>query len=492
MDYLDPVKKKAHKRRLYLGYGLMAIVVAFATVILVYLGSGFYVDRQTGTLIQNGQILVASRPEGAEIYLNDKLQRPKTTGKLVVPSGSYNVRVQKDGYKPWALNVSLDGGYIERLDYVLLVPEKLSPTIAQTFSDTPKQVIQSPDKRFVALTFAEKPNSVFLYDLVRPELAPTELSVPQTNFRDPAKPALLHIAEWSNDNKHMLLTQSDATGAVLDYLLISRDSNEASINISQRLGLTSQELRLIDGRRDEYFVYDAQQKILQMATLDDPILKLRLSDVHAYRAVNEDIILYITSSVTPLKVAARLTDGWEKTYLIRELPQDGGYMYDVAKLGSTTVVGVGARTDNKVAVYRNPVGYLKANPDRTLPLAVTMLHIENPLALSFSADNSVIMVRNSTKIATHYFEEDKTTRFDTPIALSPSANVRWLDGKHLVIATATQSKLLDFDGTNVIDVGTTSEQFGLYTDSNVRNVYTFSPTQKPFNIYKTSLLVAEK
>ncbi len=67
MDYLDPVKKKAHKRRLYLGYGLMAIVVAFATIILVYLGSGFYVDRQTGALIQNGQILVASRPEGAEI-----------------------------------------------------------------------------------------------------------------------------------------------------------------------------------------------------------------------------------------------------------------------------------------------------------------------------------------------------------------------------------------------------------------------------------------
>jgi hypothetical protein len=492
MDYLDPVKKKAHRRRLYIGYGLMAIVVAFSTVILVYLGSGFVVDRQTGTLIQNGQILVASRPEGADIYLNDKLQKPKTTGKLTVPGGAYNIRIQKDGYRPWSLNVSLDGGYIERLDYVLLLPQILSPTIAQTFPETPKQMMQSPDKRYIAMLFVEKPNSVFLYDLVRPELAPAELTLPQTTFRDPAVPAALRIEEWSTDNKHVLLTQQNQAAVVTDYVLVSRDTNEAPVNISQRLGLSTQTIRLIDGRRDAYFVYDAQQKVLQTASLNDPLLKLRLGDVYAYQAVNEDTILYVTSATATDRVSVRLTDGWEKTYLIRELPKDGGYIFDVAKLGSTTVLGVGARSDNKVAVYRNPVGYLKANADRTLPLAATMLHIESPNSLSFSSDNSVIMVHSNTKIATHYFEEDKTTRFDAPIALTPSSNVQWLDGKHIVLTVGLQTKLLDFDGTNVQDLGTTNEQYGVYTDSNDRNMYSFGPSQKPFNIYKTSLLVTEK
>jgi hypothetical protein len=105
MDYLDPKKKLAHRRRLYVGYGLMSIVIAISTVILVYLGSGYYVDK-TGDLIQNGQILVSSEPEGASIYLNDNLQKTKTTGKLVVPSGAHNISVRKEGYREWNKKVA--------------------------------------------------------------------------------------------------------------------------------------------------------------------------------------------------------------------------------------------------------------------------------------------------------------------------------------------------------------------------------------------------
>ena len=165
MDYLDPNKKKAHRTRLFIGYALMAVAIAFATVILVYMGSGYYVDRQTGDLIQNGQIYVNSDPGGAQIYLNDKQQKAKTDNKLVVPSGSYKVGMKKDGYRDWEQTLQLEGGKVQRLDYARLIPTTLKSVITQTFASNPTHISQSPDRKYLSLVFAEKPNAVYFYDL---------------------------------------------------------------------------------------------------------------------------------------------------------------------------------------------------------------------------------------------------------------------------------------------------------------------------------------
>lgn len=490
MDYLDPKKKLAHRRRLYVGYGLMSIVIAISTVILVYLGSGYYVDK-TGDLIQNGQILVSSEPEGASIYLNDNLQKTKTTGKLVVPSGAHNISVRKEGYREWNKKVALDGGSIQRLDYILLVPENIVSSITQTFAETPTQITQSLDRRYVSFIFAERPNAVLLYDLVKPEQPAIEISLPQNLLKNPAVAANFSLIEWSDDNKHMLIANKDLSGAVLDYLLVSRDQNEQTINLSQRYGLTTQQLQLINKKRDSFFVYDAATKTLQTTNLGTTTLTSRLTDVFDYRAYDSNTILYVTASPEPDKVLVRMTDGAE-TYLIRELPVGSGYVFSIARLGSTYVLGVGSTKDNKVAIYRNPIGYLKANPNLALPLATTIFQIDSPQYIQFSTDNSVVMVRGENKLATHYFEEDKTTRFNSPIALKPGSVVTWADGKHILLTSEGKVTIVDFDGTNAQQLGETNDSFGAFFDTNFRSVYTFGNTLRPFNITRLSMVVSEK
>lgn len=487
MDYLDPEKKKAHTRRLYFGYGLIAIAIALTTVILVYLASGYYVDRKTGDLIQNGQIIVASQPEGASIYLNEKLQKTKTTGKLVVPSGSYDVSVQKEGYKTWKNSVALDGGVIRRLDYLLLIPEVMQPTIMQTFSDTPYQITQSIDRRYMSLLFSSQPTSLYIYDIVRPEIAPFVISLPQDLFKDPKSVPNISVVEWSDDNKHMLVTNTNAEGKITDYLLVSRDTSEPPVNLSVFYGLSNQQLQLINNKKDSYFIFDAAAQTLSTASLQNPITTQRLTNVLDFKAYDENNILYITPSSLPEKVAIKIVEGSE-TFLIREVPKDSGYVYGIAKQGATILVGAGSTQDNKVAVYRNPVGYLRANKDKQLPLATTIFLVEKPEELSFSLDNSVIAVRGGKTIATHYFDEDKTSRYDVPLGALPQKLV-WVDGKHLMVSNNNMVSLFDFDGTNLQTLTQSNSSLPIFFDNNYRSLFTFSSQQKPFHIQRSSMVI---
>lgn len=490
MDYLDPVKKKQHIKRLYLGYSLMAMLIALTTIIMVYLASGYYVDRRTGDLIQNGQIVVASDPEGASVYLDNRLQKTKTTGKLVVPSGIYTLSVKKDGYRDWSQQVSLDGGTIQRLDYIKLIPAELKSTIVQTFISSPTQVIQSDNQRYLAMIFAEKPLSIQIYDLLKPEQAPVEVTVPLSTMQDVTKIGTLNILEWASDDKHMLIAHT-VDSSVKDYLLVSRDTTDPVVNLTSRYTVAGSEIRLQHKQKDKYFVYNSSTKVLSIADSGDKLLTARLQNVEQFVAYDNNTILYTTLSETDkTKMSVRMTDGIDSTYLMRDLSIQPKYLLGVTKYGSTTVAALGAPSENKITILRNPIGYLKADKSRNIPLATTIFHLDNPTSISFSTDGSVVLARSGRRIATHYFELDRSARFDSPLSIE-SSPVIWLDNMHLTAIVGGEAYIMDYDGSNIQKLVTTSAGLGIYLDASGNNLYSFTGSQKPFQISRTSLVVTD-
>ncbi|NDD83771.1 PEGA domain-containing protein, partial [bacterium] len=458
--------------------------IAFATVILVYIGSGFYVDRQTGSLIQNGQIIVNSDPEGARVYVNDKQQRAKTSGKLVLPSGAYSVSFKKDNYRDWNQQVTLDGGIVQRLDYARLIPKELSTSIAQTFSSAPSDISQSPDRRWITLAFADQPKQFYLYDLTQPEEAPKAIAIDASLYVDANKIGYLVVSEWSDDNKTMLL-ENRYNGAVQDYFLLNKDNTLLAKNLTRLYGVPGVVISLSERSNDRFFVYNPATKVLNTATVATSILTSRLTEVLEFRTLNENTILYTTLVVASQgKVQVRITDGLEKSYLVREISQDGPHLLGISKYGSNTTVAVGATKDNKVAIFKNPVGYFKSNPTKTLPLAVAMFALNEPSEVSFSTDGSVVMARGGQRIASYYFEENKSSRFDIAQPIS-AQKLRWADGKHLQYVSNGFAYITDFDGANTQQLMETNELFSVNFDNTYRYLYSFSKTTKPFNISRT-------
>ena len=487
MDYLDPNKKKAHQTRLFIGYALMAIAIAFATVILVYMGSGYYVDRQTGDLIQNGQIYVNSDPEGAQIYLNDKQQKSKTDNKLVVPSGSYKVGMKKEGYRDWEQTLQLEGGKVQKLDYARLIPTTLKPAVVQTFASTPTHVSQSPDRKYLSLVFAERPNVIMFYDLTQPEKAPTEILIAPTLLSTPTQIGTFIVAEWTEDTK-TILVHNKVGENILDYLLVNRTDASATKNLTTHFGLKSASFSLRDRSANNLFVFDKTARTFATATVSDKQITQHLTGVLQYTPIDGDKILYVLEpDAGKDKVQVRITDGYEKTYLIRELTiSTQPYLLAGAKLGSNVVVALGTTADNKVSVFRNPAGYLKANPSKNFPLATTVFQLTAPTEVSFSTDASVVMARGGQKIASHYFEEDRSARFELPMPLG-ALPLRWTDGKHLQAVSGGSAYIVDFDGANLQKLVETNEALNAYFDAKYENLYTFSIAAKPFNISRTQI-----
>ncbi len=490
MDYLDPRKKRHHAIILFIGYGLITIAIAIATVILVYVGSGYYVDRSTGDLIQNGQLFVNSDPDGATISLNGKQQKTKTAGRLVVPSGSYDVKVSRSGYRDWSQTVQLDGGRIQSIDYIRLVPKTLTSDIMQTFTNTPSSVSQSVNRRFVTMIFADKPNTIFVIDTTRPDRAPTEVALAKTVLANPDKPASLKILEWSDDDKHFLLENIIDTGAK-EYIVASRDPSDAPVNLTTTLNLPGVQLSLRDRSTGSFYAYNPADKSLSVINQNSKQSEKKLSNVLAYKTFDTDTVLYITAAgATQGKVQARLLTG-DKNYLMRELTEAPTYLLDMAKLGNTPVMAIGSPAENKVTILRNPIAYLRVNPLQAVPLATTVLQVDQPTEVSFSTDATTVVARGAQNAASHHFEEDRTVKFAVAQPLVASTELRWIDGKHFTYTSDSKGYVADYDGSNVQQIVPSVSPFGLYFDNDYQAVFSFTTGAggKPFNVTRASMRV---
>ena len=145
MDFLDPKSRKAHRRRLFIGYALMAIALGMATLLIALLTSGYDVDRKTGAVIQNGLVLTESHPVSADIYVNGQA-KGKTSQRLLLPEGGYTVELKANGFRSWQHKVTLEGSSIEQLVYPFLFPEKLQTKTVNDFANLPHMAIKHTDR----------------------------------------------------------------------------------------------------------------------------------------------------------------------------------------------------------------------------------------------------------------------------------------------------------------------------------------------------------
>jgi len=489
MDYLDPVKKRAHRIRLMIGYGLMAVAIGLSTLILLYIGSGFDFDRKNGGLLQNGQFYINAKPEAAWVSLNSKLQRPLTDARLVVPSGNYSIQLSRDGYRPWSRTVELEGGKVRRLDYPRLLPVNLKTDVIQTFTQKPDLISQSMNLEFILMRFAARPLTFLVIDSDEPTAIPAEATLPAELLVDPAVVGVIEVVEWAKNDRHVLLKHSVA-GRV-EYILFDREQPELSQNLTKHFSLSQPAvLSLSDGSNERFMVFDTVAKTVSLADIgrtvvDDPLL----SNVLAVTGFEADKFLY----VTPIEALADKVAIWlfqdGKQYLIREVPVSDRYLLAISKANGALALAAGSQADAKVAIYGDPVGYLDNNPGRKVPLASTILRVDKPEHVSFSVDSSVVVVYGGGQFASHEFEADRSYNFSVNGAFDASVELRWMDEARLNYTGGGAAYSVDFDGSNVEKLVSAESDFGVYYDRPYDNLFSLaaSADNALFQITLTSL-----
>ena len=477
MDYLDPDKKRQKKKYLMLMYGLLGIAIGIATVVLVYLVNGYSIDRQTGEVIQNGLIYVDTKPESAEVYLNGEKQRGRTDARLVVPAGTYDIQLRRDGYRNWQRELVLEGGSLRRLSYARLIPERLESEVGLDLPAAPTMASQSIDKRWLVMMFADNPLLMRVVDLSQSTLAITQVQLPLTLI-DSQELGSWEVVDWADDNKTFLAAYRTATS--VEYVLIDREDPLKARKLNAIFATTPfTEVSLRGRKNDLLYLFNETTGVLSRANSTDATVVPVLEDVIAYKAYDADAILYITAKDAVEGMVTAYLDKGDTSYKLRNLAVSDRYMLEMSKLGSALVLGVVSPSENRAIVYNDPIAALKQNDFSSIPVPTTVLRVNSPEELTISADSTIIAVRGGSSIASHEFDADRSYTYTLSQAVDAGSQLRWLDGQHFATSSNGVQYITDFDGSNQYQLVQSNPALGSYFDKDFNTLLTFlSPQQE--------------
>lgn len=473
MDFLDPTKKRAHTIRLFIGYILMGVALIMATLILVYQSFGYDFDPRTGTVIQNGLIFISARPESAEIYLNGQLHKSRTDTRLVVPAGQYTVRLQRDGYRPWNQTINLEGGSIERLVYPILFPETLKLEDIELYGSQPAFATQSPDRRWLLVQKPGSLESFDVFDLANPLQPPAAVSIPPAALTSSRESQSIKTVEWSTDNRHVLLEHQ--FGANREFIMFDREAPANTINLNATFNINPDQVALRDKRFDSYYFLNLGPGTLQLADLRNRTLSPLLTQVRAFKPYGDNMLLYATTEAAPAgKVLLKLREN-DASYTIREAGLNGPYLMDMARFDGAWYVVVSASDEGRVYVYKNPLDTLKgSNKDPLVP--VTVLKIDNPKHVLFSANTRFVMAQNGSKFGVYDSEADRRYFYDIKLPVPPAQKAQWMDGHRIMLTHDGKSVVFDFNGTNQQTLTAAVLENGIFFDRDYTRLFNVAPS----------------
>jgi len=485
MDFLDPRKQRQHSVLLMVGYVFITAAIFISTMILLYEAYGFGLDKN-GQVIQKGFVYVSSQPTGSEISLNGQLNNSRTNTRLSLVSGSYAMKISRTDYRDWQRNITVIGGSVEHFDYPLLIPNKLVTNTIKSYDTTPGLATQSPDKRWVLV---QQPGSTTVfdeYDLKNPKQAPTTLTLPD-NLKTSGAAEAWQLVEWSTDNRHVLLQHAydDKT----EYILVDRSDPTQSLNLDTTLKTTPTKLTLINKKYDQYYVYDGTNQTLQTTSLGDTAIKPYLEHVLDYKSYGSNIMLYASSNASSSSKVAidLLQDG--KTYSLREVSANTTYLLNLTQYDGDWFVALGASSESKVYVYKNPTVQLNSRLGALVPIYV--LKASNPTYLAFSDNAQFVMDENGSQFSVYDAQYDQGYNYDTKLPLdNPQPHATWMDGDRLIYSSGGKLRMFDYDHANLQTLMGANPGYLPFFDPNYHFVDTFTTADLTgkINLTTTALL----
>lgn len=488
MDYLDPNKERKHKIQLLVGYVLVGILILITVRLLIDKSSGYNIDSR-GQVYQTGFVFFSSQPNPADIYANGKKSKYQTNSRLELRSNIYNITLKRDGYFDWSRQIEIMGADVQHFDYPFLFPRDLSTKNLAHYANKVGLVTQSPDRRWVIVQSGANLSEMSLFDLKNPNKAPLSFTLPSGILTSAQTGESWRFLEWADDNDHLLLEHD--FDAKREIILVDRGAPEKSVNLTQTLANGQAVISLADRKYDQYYLYDSVSLALYRASLKQPQPVSVLERVLKFKTYGRDTILYVTDKNAPTnKVLTKLLVD-KKSYLLRVLPAGTSYVCDLTKYGGAMYVVFGAASENRVRIYKDPVGQLQ-DPALKLPASTQVLRVERVNHVSFSSTAQFVMAQNGNRFGVYDIENKKGYNYSTnDIIDPPQLYASWMDGHRLYYISKGRLTVFDYDNLNHRQLMSANPAFLPAFAPDSKYVYSLVTSASLSDFTQTSLLAPQ-
>ncbi len=483
MEYLDPVKQKNYRIRLWIGYGLVTIGIAIGSVILLWEAYGYSVKN--GQVVQDGMVFISSQPNPASIYINGVLNSASTNTRLTIPAGVYKFMLTAPGYRPWVHNIPILGGQVVHYDYPLLFPTKLISTKITSFSTAPAFATQSPSQQYLVVADPSNFTSFYLYNLTAPTTPPVTLTLPAGLITPAVTSQSWQVIGWADDNSHLLLEHLyDGTS---EYIELDTTNPANSININKTFNVNPTKVTLINLKYNQFYLYDGSTQVLSQAVIGSPVTQVA-TNVLAYDSYSNNQLLYTTAANAPNGQVNVDLYSSGSTYFVRNLPIATTYLLNMAGYNGNNYAVLGDSSSNFVYIYQNPLSQATSG-SKILPFRA--LQINDPTYDSFAPTAQFILVENGSSFALYDIYNDVTYHYTISAPLQPpEVHVQWMDGDRLDYVSNNTLTVIDYDNTNQVKLTSGLPQYLTFFAPNYHSYFSLMPKGTTVELKQTSLLAS--
>lgn len=448
---------------------VLAVIVIVAGTILFILG--YRLDGDKGRFEQGALVQFDSKPNGADVKIDEKSINANTPSKQSVMAGIHAFAISKNGYQPWSKTLNVKAGTLEWLDYVRLVPTTLPVESVVSYAAVFGEKASPDNKWLLVQEKAEAP--VFqLVDLRSSQVKTSMISLPDSLYTDATTQGVTHtftIRSWDKDGRYVIVkhTFNDKS----EYIVIDTQDPGTSVNVSTLLSVSLTELKFSGTSGN--ILYGLSDGVIRKLDLSGATISRGLvSNVKSFDLFDTNIITY--TGTDPLNAAHQLAGIYREG---DELPHVLRTVNDL-----TTPLSIALTryyNDDYVAISEGlKVTVLKGNfPSSSDTLSESLKPYDqfktaaNVDTTSFSKIGDHLIVQSGLNYVSYEIEYMRQTGATVTTSETAPHTMQWLDDAYLWAVYDGHLSIREFDGTNIHVIMTMEPGYDATLSQNGKYLY---------------------
>jgi hypothetical protein len=430
----------SQKTRSSLTITIGTIIVAFGTILLVAIASGYNINVFNGEIFSTGLALLNTNPSGATIKINSKTLNQKTPYRLEnVPAGNLSVEYTKTDYYNWKADYLVRGGQVTFADYALLIPRSIEQKQIDTnliFSD-----IQSSTERSKVFAFIDNPGSIYEINKDTSPRKVAELPL-NASIQPPSK---LSENQLNKEGSIILTKASYPDGSIVNFWVDSENGKYVNLAdaFNEAIGAIKPNPR---NNREIYNLLNS--KIRRVNVESKAVIDLPLKDVLSYD-LDADFLYAIQKNADGNLALNRYDhNGNGKLELSTYPPSAGPWVIKSTRFDNQPTITLLDSSTGSFYVLRQVDGkYLSSNVGRDIK---TSSFSPNGRFISFMQGNNFRTI--DIKFAERFNLNDQAV-----------AKIDWLTNYQALLNKYDGLYIVDYNGFNLIKIPPSSQEGTAYT-----------------------------
>lgn len=484
-----PSKKQLLIRRVIVSVvmTLAVLVIVTGTILFVL---GYRLDSDKGRLQQNALIQFDSTPSAAYVSIDGKVIGSRTATKQSVIAGAHSFIVTRDGYEPWAKSLDVKAGTLTWLDYIRLVPKKLTPEKVATYTNVAGEKA-SPD--FKWLIVQEKTDTpVFqLVDLRAQDVKTSTITLPNTIYSEAGTAGVQHaftLDRWDNGGRYVLLKHTYADKN--EWIVLDTQDMATSVNISRLLSISLNDIKFSGTSGNIFYGLLSDGVIRKLDLSAATISRGLVTNVKSFDVFETNILTYVgvDPSATSKQVAGIYREGDEAPHVLRTVNSlDTPLSIDATRYFSDDYVAIADGLQVTILKGRYPTSS-EADSASLISYAefTASAHVD---MLSFSPDGDFLVAQSGLNFISYEVEYKRQTNATIETSETQPHALNWLDDAYVWSIYDGHLSIREFDGTNVHVINAAEPGFDATLSQNGRYLYSITKSGDSYQLQRVKMIL---